>query len=142
MNRMNASGACIGIGRMCFCLGLGSLTGCRPRPVPVMERVVWRCVPVEFASIDTRAQEVLLFLPGDEAHSFRLVAPDVCRDLQAKAEPLAEVEFWVRGSAKAGVTAWHPETIDGKNYEVLGGSAGALPPGLQAEFERVLRAKR
>lgn len=80
-------------------------------------------------------------LPGDQAHSFRLVAPEVCRDLQAEANPLAEVEFWVRGTAKAGVTAWHPETIDGKNYEVLGGSAGAVPPALQADFGRVLRER-
>lgn len=122
--------------------GLLCLTGCRPRPVPVVERVIWRCVPVEFASIDSRAQEVVMFLPGDQAHSFRLVAPEVCRDLQAKASPLAEVEFWVRGTAKAGVTAWHPEMINGRNYEVLGGAAGAVPPALQSDFGRVLRAKR
>lgn len=122
-------------------LGLLSLTGCRPRPVPVTERVAWRCVPVEFASINARAQEVVLFLPGDEEHSFRLVAPDVCRDLQAKAEPLAEVEFWVRGTAKAGVTAWHPELINGRNYQVLGGSAGAVPPKLEVDFGRVLRSR-
>ncbi len=82
-----------------------------------------------------------MFLPGDQAHSFRLVAPDICRELTATAEPLAEVEFWVRGTAKAGITAWHPETINGKNYEVLGGSEGAVPPALQADFLRVLRAK-
>ena len=81
-------------------------------------------------------------LPGDQAHSFRLVAPDVCRDLVAKADPLAEVEFWVRGTAKAVVTAWHPETIDGKSYEVLGGAQGAVPPALQLDFARALRAKR
>lgn len=82
-----------------------------------------------------------MFLPGDEAHSFRLVAPEVCRDLTAKASPLAEVEFWVRGTMKAGVTAWHPEMVDGKNYEVLGGAEGAVPPALQADFARVLRSK-
>ncbi len=82
-----------------------------------------------------------MFLPGDQAHSFRMVAPDICRDLQAKVEPLAEVEFWVRGSAKTGITAWHPELIDGKNYEVLGGSEGSVPPALQADFGRVLRER-
>lgn len=141
------------LGRVSFCrwsppsislllsFGSLSLTGCRPRPVPVVERVLWRCVPVEFASIDARAQEIVMFLPGDQAHSFRLVAPDVCRDLAAMANPLAEVEFWVRGTEKAGVTAWHPETINGKNYEVLGGAAGAVPPALQTDFRRVLRER-
>lgn len=83
-----------------------------------------------------------MFLPGDEAHSFRLVAPDICRELTAKAKPLAEVEFWVRGTKQGGVKAWHPETINGKNYEVLGGAEGSVPPALQAEFTRVQRAKR
>lgn len=128
-------------------LGLGllamlGLAGCKPGPVGVPEKLAWRCVPLEISSIDARAQEVEMFLPGDEAHSFKLIAPDICRDLTGRASELADVVFFVRGTAKGGIKAWHPETINGKNYEVLGATTKSVPPTLQADFARRMESKR
>ncbi len=99
-------------------------------------------MPLRIASIDARAQAVKLFFPGDEADSINLTAPDVCSDLTRRAATSAEVFITVRGTAKTGVQSWHPETVNGKNYEVLDGSTGPVPPALQADFRRALAERK